>query len=70
MKHPKEIAIADYTYSLPEERIAKYPLAERDASKLLIYKNGEIAEDIYKKIAAIQWRARSARRRVHRYFYG
>ncbi len=33
------------------ERIAKYPLAERDASKLLMYKGGEIKEGIYKDIA-------------------
>ncbi len=52
MINPKKISIHDYTYSLPEERIAKYPLTERDASKLLIYKEGEITEDIYKNIAA------------------
>ncbi len=45
--HPKEISILDYTYELPNERIAKYPLAERDQSKLLIYKAGKIKEDIY-----------------------
>ncbi len=50
MTDPKNISIHDYTYSLPEERIAKYPLAERDASKLLIYKEGEITEDIYRNI--------------------
>jgi S-adenosylmethionine:tRNA ribosyltransferase-isomerase len=50
MANPKNISIHDYTYSLPEERIAKYPLAERDASKLLVYKEGEIAEDNYKNI--------------------
>ena len=33
------IYIADYNYPLPDERIAKYPLAERDQSKLLVYKN-------------------------------
>lgn len=49
--HPKDLSINDYTYSLPEEKIAKYPLAERDASKLLIYKNKNINEDIYKNIA-------------------
>ncbi len=48
---PKKIFIKDYTYSLPEERIAVYPLPERDASKLLIYSNGKIAEDIYKNLA-------------------
>ncbi|MBQ7495896.1 MAG: S-adenosylmethionine:tRNA ribosyltransferase-isomerase [Bacteroidaceae bacterium] len=42
MKGPKDIQIADYAYELPDERIAKYPLAERDASKLLIYEHGNI----------------------------
>jgi S-adenosylmethionine:tRNA ribosyltransferase-isomerase len=51
MTDPRNISINDYTYSLPEERIAKYPLAERDASKLLIYKEGEITEDFYKNIS-------------------
>ena len=49
--HPKNLSITDYTYSLPEERIANYPLAERDASKLLIYQDGNIREDVYKNIA-------------------
>ena len=52
MTDPKKISIQDYTYHLPEERIAKYPLAERDASKLLIYKDGVIKEDKYKNVAA------------------
>ncbi len=50
--HPKNLSIADFTYHLPEERIAKYPLAERDASKLLVYKEGKITEDIYRNIAS------------------
>ncbi len=50
MTNPKNTSIHDFTYSLPEERIAKYPLAERDASKLLIYKESKIAEDVYKNI--------------------
>jgi S-adenosylmethionine:tRNA ribosyltransferase-isomerase len=49
--HPKEISIKEYTYELPNERIAAFPLPERDASKLLVYKNGIITEDIYKNIA-------------------
>ncbi len=50
MQHPAGIHIKDYTYHLPHERIAKYPLEERDRSKLLIYKEGSINEDIYKKL--------------------
>lgn len=38
------IAIADYSYELPEERIAKYPLSERDQSKLLVWKDGNIED--------------------------
>ncbi len=45
--HPKRLFIKDFIYNLPEEKIAKYPLAQRDESKLLIYKNGVIANDIY-----------------------
>ena len=47
----KTISIADYSYELPADSIAYYPLAERDASKLLIYREGVIAEDIYRNIA-------------------
>ncbi len=43
MKNPKDIQIADFVYDLPDERIAKYPLAERDASKLLVYDHGTIS---------------------------
>lgn len=50
--HPKYLSIHDYTYLLPADRIAKYPLAERDLSKLLIYKNNIIEEDIYRNIAS------------------
>lgn len=42
--NPRNISIADYDYPLPDERIAKFPLAERDQSKLLVYRGGEIAE--------------------------
>lgn len=52
MTEPRTLSIKDFTYLLPEERIAKYPLAERDASKLLIYKKGEITEDIFKNISS------------------
>ncbi|MBI2274092.1 MAG: S-adenosylmethionine:tRNA ribosyltransferase-isomerase [Bacteroidetes bacterium] len=50
--HPKELSIIDFTYELPDERIARYPLAERDQSKLLIYRNGQISETIYAELAA------------------
>lgn len=42
--NPRHIAIADYDYPLPNERIAKFPLAKRDHSKLLVYRNGNISE--------------------------
>ena len=41
----KHIHISDYNYNLPDERIAKFPLAQRDQSKLLIYNHGEVGED-------------------------
>lgn len=41
----KPVYIADYNYPLPDERIAKYPLPERDHSKLLVYRNGQVSED-------------------------
>ncbi len=50
MKNIQEIAIAEYDYPLPDERIAKYPLAERDTSKLLLYKGGEIVEDKFSNL--------------------
>jgi S-adenosylmethionine:tRNA ribosyltransferase-isomerase len=48
--HPKNISIKDYTYDLPDDRIAFHPLPERDASKLLIYKQGTISTDIFSHI--------------------
>lgn len=48
--HPKNLSISDFTYQLPDDRIARYPLTERDLSKLLIYKDGLISEDIYRNI--------------------
>jgi S-adenosylmethionine:tRNA ribosyltransferase-isomerase len=50
MIHPRHLSIKNYTYDLPDDRIAKYPLPERDASKLLIYNNGKITEDVYKNL--------------------
>ncbi len=48
--HPKHLSIKDFTYDLPEAKIAKYPLPKRDESKLLVYKNGKITESIYNKL--------------------
>ena len=44
---PASASISDYNYLLPDELIARYPLEERDTSRLLIYKNGIISEDRY-----------------------
>ncbi len=50
--HPKDISTQDYTYQLPESRIAKYPLPQRDASKLLVFESGRpIQESSYADIA-------------------
>ena len=45
-----DIRIDDYNYPLPDERIAKYPLAERDSSKLLRYIDGKIDEFVFRQI--------------------
>ncbi len=45
MTDPRNIKIEEYDYPLPDERIAKYPVKERDTSKLLVYKHGEISDD-------------------------
>lgn len=47
---PQEIQIADYDYPLPDERIAKYPLADRSSSKLLRYQAGEIEEFTFRDL--------------------
>lgn len=44
MINPRNIEIKAYDYNLPDERIAKYPLTERDQSKLLIYRDGQISQ--------------------------
>lgn len=46
----QQIRIEDFNYSLPDARIAKFPLARRDESKLLLYRNGEIGESTFKRI--------------------
>lgn len=45
--HPKDLQIKDFVYELPVASIARYPLAERDQSKLLVYADKQIKQDIY-----------------------
>ena len=47
MNDTKHIHISDYDYPLPDERIAKFPLSQRDHSKLLVYRHGDISEDTF-----------------------
>ena len=51
MLHPKELSSHTYTYLLPDEQIARFPLAARDQSRLLVYGMGPIREDIYLHIS-------------------
>ncbi len=53
MKHPSTIAIGEFTYDLPPDKIAPYPLAKRDDSKLLLFKGGEISEDIFRNLPGL-----------------
>ena len=48
--HPKYLSIDNFTYDLPEEKIARHPLAERDSSKLIVYRNKKIEESTYRNI--------------------
>ena len=49
----KHIQIRDYDYPLPDERIAKFPLPERDSSKLLIYDGGRISETVFRSLPTL-----------------
>jgi len=49
----RHIRISDYDYPLPDERIAKFPLAERTASKLLVWKSGTICERTFADIGDV-----------------
>ena len=50
MTETRNIAIAEYDYPLPDERIAKYPLTRRDSSKLLLYRGGEVSQDTFSNL--------------------
>ena len=55
VNHPKTkeaIYIDDFDYDLPDERIAKYPLQQRDSSKLLLWRNGELSESRFSEISS------------------
>jgi S-adenosylmethionine:tRNA ribosyltransferase-isomerase len=47
ISNPRHIRISDYNYPLPDERIAKFPIAQRDHSKLLIYNKGVVSQDVF-----------------------
>lgn len=48
----QQTSIQEFSYELPDAFIAKYPAEPRDSSKLLVYKNGEISDDLYSNLAA------------------
>lgn len=51
--NPRNIRIEEYNYPLPDEQIAKYPLSQRDSSKLLIYDKGEVSHTQFSNIAEL-----------------
>jgi S-adenosylmethionine:tRNA ribosyltransferase-isomerase len=50
MVDPLHIRSEDFTYDLPEERIARFPLSDRDGSRLLIYRSGQIRHDVFRNL--------------------
>src|ERR1044071_3459603 len=50
--HPSALRIEDFTYELPEEKIARYPLTQRDSSKLLVYREGALSDSSYTDLTA------------------
>jgi S-adenosylmethionine:tRNA ribosyltransferase-isomerase len=51
--HPGDIRIDEYRYDLPQERIAKYPLPERDTSKLLVWNGKRISDRVFKELPSL-----------------
>lgn len=48
--HPRHLSIAEYTYELPNDRIAQHAMAERDASKLLVCRDGGISDRVFREL--------------------
>jgi S-adenosylmethionine:tRNA ribosyltransferase-isomerase len=48
--HPRHLRISDYTYELPNERIARHPMPERDAAQMLVYKGGDIRTSTFRSL--------------------
>ena len=53
MSSPKQLNIINFSYELPEERIAKFPLTNRDESKLLVYQNESITDSIFNQLDSL-----------------
>lgn len=53
MNNPRELSIKDFSYDLPDERIAQFPLEARDQSKLLVWKNGQISETLFNQLSSL-----------------
>lgn len=49
---PRSLSVLDFTYPLPDDRIAQQPLAERDASRLLVARNGTISDHHFRDLPA------------------
>lgn len=52
-RHYRNIRITDYTYELPPERIAKYPLPERDRSKLLVWDGKSVTDRVFSDLPSL-----------------
>lgn len=50
LKHPKDLSISEFSYDLPQDKIAVYPLKERDSSKLLVFKNQKIQTEVFRNL--------------------